>query len=221
MRILAGFLFCLALAPPAVAGPWLREKGRTFTSTSVTLNHFQDAASSTYIEHGLREDMTVGADIGVFRNTTAGPSGTATIFLRRPWGNRDGQSLWAYELGAGASWDGAVISPHAKTGVTWGRGITFRDKGGWTTVDASYRWDLGAGEDVFKLDGTLGLNFTDRVAGMFQVYVSHSAGETSATLAPSVIYAAKSGKTKWQLGIESPLSDTARTAIKFGLWRDF
>ena len=215
------FLSCLLLAAPVTAGPWLREKGKTFTSVSIVVNYFYDTASSTYLEYGLRDDMTVGADVGIFRDTTVGPSGSATLFLRRALSKTDGKSLWAYELGVGANWQSIEISPHLKTALTWGRGMTFRERNGWLTVDASINWALADVPDVAKLDGTLGMNVTDRFAGMFQVYVSHSDGATSTTLAPSIIYTPKNGKSKWQIGLESPLGNTDRTAIKFGLWREF
>ncbi len=222
--MLRGFLVilsCLSLATPALAGPWMREKGATFTSASFTLNYFYETGSNTYLEYGLRDDMTVGADIGIFRNSTIGQSGTATLFLRRPLGNRDGKNLWAYELGVGASWQGMLISPHFKTALTWGHGITFRGKGGWTSIDTSIRWDLGYAAHLVKIDGTVGLNMSDRFAGMFQIYVSHSKGDTAAILAPSVIYTPRKGKSRWQLGLENPIGDRRRTAIKFGLWREF
>jgi len=221
---LRGFLvilFCLSLATSALAGPWLREEGTTFTSTSFTLNYFYETGSNTYVEHGLRDDMTVGADIGIFRNSTIGPSGTATLFLRRPFGNREGKNLWAYDLGLGASWEGLLISPHVKTALTWGRGITLRGKGGWTTVDASIIWDFGYAAHLVKIDGTVGLNISDRFASMFQLYVSHSKGDTAAIVAPSLIYTPAKGKSKWQIGLENPIGDSRRTAIKFGLWREF
>lgn len=220
MRLVILTLIALCGAMPALAGAWLREEGKTFTAVSVSIDRALQMTTSTYLEYGLRPNMTIGADISMAR-TAGGQDGFATLFLRRPLGKNEGKSRWAYEVGVGARWDAAVFVPHVKAGINWGRGITLREKGGWATVDATLRFDLGGGGGhLAKLDGTVGLNFNDALAGMFQVFISHD-GEVSASLAPSVIYTPKSGKFKIQFGAETPIGDSGATTLKVGFWREF
>ena len=221
VRFFTIFSLALSLAFPVSAGPWLREKGKTFTSISFATTWDLQSSSSTYLEYGWSDAMTVGADIGVFRNPALGQTGFVTLFLRRALGKNDGKYRLAYELGAGASWEGALTVPHLKTGLTVGRGFQLRDMGGWMTLDASIRWDLGQSARLAKLDGTVGLNVTDTFAGMFQIFVTHSQGEVVAKLAPSLIYSPKSGKFKIQVGLEAQTDEFSNPALKLGLWRDF
>lgn len=221
VRFFTILVLITSLAAPATAGPWLREKGKSFTSVSFATTWDLKSSTSSYLEYGFRDNMTIGADVGVFRSPLEGQTGFATVFLRRPLGRNEGTSRLAYELGVGASWADDIVSPHIKTGLTWGRGFQLRDKGGWMTVDASVRWDLGHSLQVTKIDSTVGLNFTDKFTGMFQLYVTNTQGETFATVAPSLIYTPKSGKFKIQIGVEALVDEISNPAIKLGLWREF
>ena len=223
MRFLLLLLITLCQwAPtPVAAGAWLREKGSTFTSTSFSATYFRDIASSTYLEYGFSDKMTVGLDVGYFTSRFGLKSGFGTVFLRRSIGKNEGPNKWAYEVGVGAAWAGELVIPHIKTGLSWGRGIKVKDKSGWATVDASVKWDVSQGLHVTKLDGTVGLNFTDTTAGMFQIFVTNLDGATYGTLAPSVIYTPRKGKFKIQFGAESPVDDFINTSLKIGIWREF
>ncbi len=223
MRNLGILLFVLILstAPPLTAGAWLREKGATFTSLSFTTNWYYETGQTTFFEYGLRDDITIGVDIAMGLDRFGVQSGTGTAFVRRPlrWG--DSANVWAYEIGAGASWSGERITPHLKTGLSWGRGLTLRDMAGWTAVDTSIKWDLGNGAHVAKVDGTLGFNFTENTTGMLQIYLMRDFNGSTGTLAPSVVYRPGESKFRIQVGVETPFGRARDTAIKLGLWREF
>lgn len=203
------------------AGAWLREQGTTFVSTSFTINYFRDSGSTTYVEHGWRENTTVGIDVGYFTNRFGATSGFATAFLRRPLGPNEGDNKWAYELGAGAAWVGELVVPTVKGGVSWGRGIKLGEKYGWMAVDASVLIDLAYGAPLTKVDSTIGLNLNDQFKSILQVYYTRFDGENITTVAPSLVYTPAKRKFSVQVGAESGLGYWDDTAIKIGLWRTF
>ena len=51
----------LQLPTPAQGGAWLREKGTGFTSTTVNVTRNYDIAESTFMEYGVRDDLTLGS----------------------------------------------------------------------------------------------------------------------------------------------------------------
>ena len=221
MRLILMLWVMLLPGAPLQAGAWLRGEGGVFVSSSFTLNARQANTSGTYLEYGLRPDMTLGFDVQRYTDAGALQGGTATAFLRRPLGSPDRKSVWSYEIGLGAGWKNDLVTPHLKTGLSWGRGFQLRDRGGWMNVDAAVFWPLDAGTQVAKLDTTVGLNFTDATTGMVQLYLAHIDRELFATLAPSLVYKPKGRDWRIQIGTESPLDAPDATSIKLGLWREF
>lgn len=215
------FIALLLLPVPVQAGPWLREKGSGFSSSSFAITPMRDTATQTYLEYGFSDAMTLGVDLNYFRPGNGAQGGIATVFIRRALGAPERTSKWAYEVGLGATWGAMAVNPHLDTGLSWGRGITFREKSGWATVDASVLWDLSGHRHVAKLDGTLGLNFTDRYGAMMQIFYVHAQGASATTLAPSLIISPKDSKFRIQVGAEAALGDLTGSALKIGLWRDF
>ena len=212
----------LTLSPSlAEAGAWLREKGTGFSSTAFTITADQDIANTTYLEYGLRPNLTLGADVRLGRDTFGSQDGFATLFLRKPLSNPEKDSKWAYELGFGATWDDTLVEPHVKAGLSWGRGIQWGDRYGWMSVDSSLRWDITTSRSTTKIDSTIGLGITEVTTGMLQLYLTDFDGTSSASLAPSLILQPRGKKFRVQVGAEAPLDDTDDTALKLGLWRDF
>lgn len=208
-------------AAAAHAGPWLREKGTSFLSSSFSATYFYDLTQSTYIEYGLRETLTFGFDLNTAQNRFGLQSGSATVFLRFPLGEPTERGRWAYDLGAGASWTGELISPHLRAGLSWGRGFTLGERNGWLTVDASAKWEFGFSQEVIKLDSTAGIDFTKGVTGMTQVFVTYTEGETYTKFAPSIVLSPRFSKYRVQLGSEVPLDAPENTALTLSLWREF
>ncbi|MGJ8546464.1 MAG: hypothetical protein ACSHWZ_13550 [Sulfitobacter sp.] len=221
--LLVSWVICglLLTAPALDAGPWLREKGKTFSANSFTINAYLETSSGTYIEHGLSPRMTIGVDVSQYRSFTALPSGSATLFLRRSLVAQDRPFKLAYELGAGTDWHGAAYAPHLKTALSYGRGLQWAGKSGWMTFEAAVIWDIAQDRHEVKFDSTLGLDFTDHFTGMLQLYLSHQDSTGFATLAPSLLLTPKDSRFRFQIGVETPLGKTDRTAFNFGLWTEF
>lgn len=221
----SGLFFMVLMWPfwvsSADAGAWLREKGSSFTSVSFGSTWFRDTTNTSYLEYGLRDDLTIGADIGYATSQKGKQSGYGTIFMRRPLGQNKGPNQWAYELGVGAAWVGEAVLPYLKTGVSWGRGIKVRETHGWMAVDASMTWDVTSGLHLAKVDSTVGMNFTDITTGMVQFYLANLDQKTYASIAPSLVFKPRKGQLRFQIGAESQLGNFENTAIKLGLWRDF
>ncbi|MBB3994888.1 hypothetical protein GGR95_002538 [Sulfitobacter undariae] len=218
-------LFCitvLLIMPFGVeAGPWLREKGATFSATSVTGTYFLAITSQTYVEYGLSAKSTVVADVSMTRQYGYLNSGKATFSIRRALVPEDAKSKWAYEVGIGTAWTNTENLPHLRTALSWGRGINWGGTSGWATVEGAVIWDLTYALHIKKIDATLGLNFTDVTSGMLQFYTSHVGGEIYGTFAPSIILKPEFTKFDIQIGLESPLGDKDNTAIKLGVMRTF
>lgn len=214
-------LACLCLAQGAAAGPWLREKGSTFTAVSFATTYYLETASQTYIEYGLNEKTTLVADIGLARLHNSPDGGFVTLSLRRALSAPDARTKWAYEMGMGVGWIGDETLPHLRTGLSWGRGTTWGEKTGWMTVEGAVNWDLTHELHVTKLDATLGVNFTDVTSGMLQLYTAYVAGNSIATIAPSFVISPKSTKIRVQIGSESQIGNLGNSALKIGLWREF
>jgi hypothetical protein len=214
-------LVLICLCGTARAGPWMRETGRTFTSATFTLNQFRETTSQSYFEHGLRDDLTWGLDIGYITDRFGTQSGYGTLFLRRPLNDPRARSLWAYEVGAGVAWVGPRVLPHLKGGLSWGRGIELGARQGWLSVDASAAWQIDSGAYVAKVNTTFGLDFTERTTGMVQLFLADVNGIHTATLAPAIVFRAGDSKFRVQVGTESPLGNVRNTSLKIGLWREF
>jgi hypothetical protein len=222
MRIVT-YVFCVVLiltTPPASAGAWMREPGTAFSSLSFSIDPNRTSALAAYLEYGKSKNLTFGADLNATADAGGLKTGQVTFFIRRPLGRPDAKYRLAYELGLGGKWEETEQALHLKAGLSWGRGIQIGQKYGWASVEASHILSLGDSADVSKFDATVGLNYTDRYTGMMQLFLSHSDGETSSSIAPSVIVKGK-GRFKYQIGFETPLGSDSRTSLKLGLWREF
>jgi len=140
------FVFLLALANAAAAGPWPREKGTVFTATSFDLLDVDGKGTQTengiYLEYGATKKLTLGF-AGTYNNQS---SGEGHLFGRWPLNMGDRRSFMAVGFGLGTqSSDGTTFNPFAKTALSWGRGIDMLGKSGWLTVDSAMLWGLKGG----------------------------------------------------------------------------
>jgi hypothetical protein len=213
-------LFLIAVAQTGHAGPWLRDKGKTFSATSFSSTYYLETSSQTYLEYGLTEATTLVGNFGTSRLHYSPHTGYATASIRRALSAPEAPSKWAYELGIGMAWSGDDRERHLRTGLTWGMGNKWRDKSGWITVEAVALWDMTNARHLAKLDTTVGLNFTDVTAGMLQLYTAY-ADHGSATLAPSLVFTPAKSKFRIQVGAESKIGEFDNSALKIGLWREF
>lgn len=211
----------LASAQTAPAGPWLREKGKAFAASSVSATQAKDISGSVYLEYGLRENVTLGADVFYGIDRTLQQAGSAIIFARFPISEPDATHKWAWHLGVGARSQNNIFTPAVEAGLSWGRGIKIGTRYGWAVIDSSLNIPGSDLERRIKLDGTLGLGFTDHFRGMAQVFVTHQGGEVFAKFAPSVLIIPGKGPYTVQLSAEIPMAGGGETQFKLGLWRDF
>lgn len=219
-QLILWFVFA---AQAASAGAWLRDEGAGFSSVTGGVTAMLDISEETFIEYGVRDDLTLGMELSFIHFTTGMQSGAASIFLRRPIGKGDRPSKWAYELGLGAGWVGPAVQPLARAGLSWGRGFTLHHTNGWAAVDASVTWAVYDNEPLFKLDGTIGVNVTDRVSGMVQVFHVRTLGVSATSIAPSIVFSPlrKRKNLRLRIGAETQVGNSMNFALKLGLWRDF
>jgi hypothetical protein len=222
LRILAIVLLFLATSP-ATAGAWMREKGSGYSSITISTTLSRDFSESTYLEFGVRDDLTLGAEVAFYAFSNGVQSGSATVFLRRPIGGDDRPSVYAYELGFGAGWSGDIVRPYIRGGLSWGRGYQLKRLNGWGAVDASLFIDTYYGEHLVKIDSTIGLNFNDRFAGMIQIFHAATSDISATSIAPSILFKPIKNRPEFrlQIGTETQIGDPDNTAFKISFWRDF
>lgn len=216
-RILV-FFATLLLAEPAVAGAWMREVGTTFLSFSTTVDENGQMDGALYVERGLRPKLTLGLKVDMDMTRGRMGDGAALVFVRRPIGLGARSYEMAYELGLGSTTGGGSTAL-LRVALGFGRGVSLWDKSSWVAVDAIVEWPADDRDTTTKLDGTLGLNVSDRFQMMMQVFYSDTGSIRSTTLAPSVIWrATPDGPTRYHVGIEA---GDGKLGLKLGVWRIF
>ncbi|MCR8827663.1 hypothetical protein [Pseudosulfitobacter koreensis] len=220
MRLRIAILCASLCAASADAGAWLREQGTGFAATSTGVTDQFNAQNGFYLEYGLTAGTTVGLDIDM-RLTQAGQSGSGHVFARRalPFG---GKGVWAYQIGLGAAFQDVAVTPLAKLGLSYGRGIKLGKYDGWLAVDSAAQWDFGTSVRSLKVDTTAGLTFNEHSKAMVQLFwTADSLGTSSATLTPSYVYTPERGRFSYVVGVEAIRGRSERYGIKLGLWSDF
>jgi len=212
------FFASLMLAEPAVAGAWMREVGSTFLSFSTAVDENDKLDGALFVEHGLRAKLTLGLQVDMDMTQGRMGDGAAFVFVRRPIPLGERRYEMAYEVGLGST-IGDDSTALLRVALSYGRGLSLWDKPGWAAVDAIVQWPTGDGDTTTKLDGTLGLNVSDRFQVMMQVFFSDTGSRQSTTLAPSVTWrATRDGPTRYQIGIEA---EDGNLGFKLGVWRTF
>lgn len=221
MRFAILTILVLSYLHPAHAGAWLREEGKRFFALSYGITAENNSENSFYYEFGQTARTTLGFDATISRVPGMAKTGHGTVFLRRALVDKDRPYKLSYELGLGMSRAMGQETAHLKTGVSWGRGINWSTWSGWMSVNTSARWDLGDGDDLYKIESTLGLKFTDLATGILEFNLSHQGGETDARFEPSLLYTPKHSNFQIRFGTSSPLDDFEDTSLKIGIWRNF
>ena len=210
---------CLLVPAGAQAGAWLREKGEGFVSLSFGATRSSETTNALYLEYGLSDSTTIGLDISAFTNAQDVRNGFGNLFLRRNIGRTDGPHRLAYEVGVGGLWGNEMHLPTLKTGLSWGYGFT--ERSGWVNVDLAYIYEPQEGESIARVDGTLGLDFTDVTTGLLEFTLSRRKDDTYGAVLPSLLIRPKGRSFDIKLGAEIPYNETERTAVKLGLWHRF
>ena len=217
MRLALVLITMLAAAGPAFGGAWPRGESSVFLSLKYTgqwdlddvalLDFTREDLFQGYAEVGVAPRLTFGGEY-----SRAGPD-IAPItevrgFLRYTFLERGGQVVSA-EIGAGRrsnefEYEVSFIRP----GLAWGRGYQSRFGGGWMEVDAQAELYDDGGDPALKLDATIGLNMTDRLAVILQGRAGdYPEIDPYVRLAPSAVVR---------------LSEVVRvqTEIEVGVWND-
>ncbi len=214
---------CLVLiicAPaPLAAGAWPREKGHGFISSTSRVSASRadgpySVYSTTYLEYGLGQDLTLGLDIG---HGVSGAS-KAVLFLRRPLGELAPGHIVAAELGIGRIAGEAALRP----GLSYGHGFSFRNgQSGWISIESVAEVRLTSRRTDYKADFTLGFNHGDRFKSIFQLQTGVSHGDPPfARFAPSLVM--RLGKFGHiELGLSADLTGGDQFGVLAGFWRDF
>lgn len=210
-------LVALLWASSTTAGAWLREAGTGFLATSTLHSADGGSDAALYFEYGVRPKLTLGVKIDASMVAGRVGSGSGFAFARRaiPTGKRPYKL--AYEIGLGATL-GDTTDPLLRTGLSYGRGLSIRQKNGWLALDLAVEWALSGAAHTAKFDTTFGLGITDVTKLMMQVFVSDTAGTTSLTLAPSLIWQPREKRPSYQIGLEAEQGDVS---LRLGLWQEF
>lgn len=216
---------CLVLwhltAPGAQAGAWLREKGSGFTSLSFGFNQFEEGAQSLYFEYGLTEKMTVGLDVTTATLGSDFHRAAGHLFFRRKLWDLGSPHQLSYEIGVGGIYQDDLILPTLKAGISWGRGFQFRDRSGWVNVTAAFIYEPMMGENVSKLDATLGLELGKITTGMIELNLQRKDRDLYQAVEPSLLIRPRTSKFNFKVGAKVPIADPDKSSLKLGIWHSF
>lgn len=226
----------LASASAAQAGAWLRTKGTGFASVAIQTTD-TNTETSIYLEYGLADWVTAGADITydtdlteylydqstlILNDDGSFPQGSGILFLRFPLGPQDRTNKFAFHLGYGARYVDGYLVEAKEVGLSWGRGIKLGERYGWVNVDTSFNTAGDPAQDRSKLDATVGLGVTERTRAMLQMFNTFQGGETYSRVAPSLLVSlGKKKTTTLQVGSEIPVSGGGSASFKLGIWYEF
>jgi len=221
------WLFCFALLLwPALAGagPWAREKGSTFVSTSYSVTTPISAPGedlqrfgALYVERGLGHRLTFGLDAGM----DGGNNHSAILFLRRTLDFGTEHSKFAYQSGIGAVNAADGYEYLVQAGASWGRGLETRFGPGWAVLDVSAQYNVAQQSVISKADLTIGIKPVERTKLILQFQAgSYPGSDPYLRLAPSV--ARQFGKwTHVEIGAQIGLIGDDRMGLKLGTWLEF
>lgn len=229
--MLRAIVLLCCLASTCQAGAWPREKGTTFATATIRLGWPQTVVQglaqglpvdpepssrymTLYLEHGLTEKLTLGADIG---HAVSG-EGKTIGFLRYPLGLApDSRHKLSAEIGLGEIDDDTVIRP----GLSYGAGFDIRGVSGWIAVDALAELYPTSGNVDAKMDVTFGLNLQEGHRAILQVQSGQRTGDDPfARFAPS--YVMPLGKNRHlEIGGSVSLMGEADVGLLLGLWQSF
>lgn len=214
-------LAVLTAAPMAQAGAWLRDAGTTFLALSFGVTQHSDTTNGFYLEYGLSDQTTVGIDVSTFTNRLHVRNGVGTVFLRRNLTAPDGPNRFAYEVGIGGVWGNEMQRPTMLIGLSWGRSISLWGQNGWVNLDGRFTYEPRLGEHVTKLAGTFGLDFGPTTTGLVELSISSQKGDSFSALEPSLLFKPRHSPFRIKIGTQVPLQDSARSALKLGIWHRF
>jgi hypothetical protein len=176
MRIIALLATALVAGAPAFGGAWPRDNvflsfkytGRLDREDIALLDFTREDLFQAYGEWGVARRFTFGGEYSRSGPEMA-PITEARGFVRYTFLER-GPHVMSAEIGAGRrSNDFEYEVNFIRPGLAWGRGYESRFGDGWMELDAQSELYSNTDDDpAVKLDATVGLNVTDRLAVILQ-----------------------------------------------------
>lgn len=234
---------------PAYAGAWLQPKGRGqiilnslyYTSDSRYDDYgfrqpqstYQKYEINPYIEYGLYEELTIGANLslqsvaqdnarGISQKTTA--LGDSEFFVRTPvWQNKklfiSAAPMIKIPSPSSSNDTPRVGSSYPDLALGLSLGSHFHAYGRKHFVDVgyTYRHRLGKPLDQMQLSTTIGLSITDRWSLLSQAFTTT---RTSTPISPSFTQSASDDYDLLKLQISVVYRFTDRTSFQFGAFGD-
>lgn len=219
-RLIACSVLTCLFASSAQGGAWPRKQGDGFASLSMRLGWPQDMGtwtsmdptndySTLYVEYGLTDRLTFGADIG---HSVSG-SGKTVLFFQWPVRQSAKGAQVSAQFGFGIISSQRIIRPGLSVG--WGL------KNGWLSIDSVAESYVDRGRTDFKLDMTWGRNLPKDRKLILQVQTGQPDGrDPFVRVAPSLVLPLR-GPAKLETGVTWGLTGDASMGLKIGVWTDF
>ncbi len=220
-RLSLGFGLLFFCATQAAAGPWPREKGKTFTSVAGSYRYAPDPGQtesdgSFYLEYGLGHRITLGFDATDDQSSYS----HAFVFIRHSVLPAERALKLSMSLGVGVSRRDNDWEPMARLGFAIGRSTQII-KSGWWSISAAVEdhrlWDA----PIYKLDATFGINLGPRWKSFLEVETSQRRGSSdSVTIRQSLAWQMRPG-THLVFGLEAKEVGTQSFGVRAGWWHEF
>lgn len=230
MRRTLLLLTMLLAAGPAVGGAWPRSEGAGFLSLKYTgrwdreaialLDFTREDTLQVYGEFGVAPRLTFGGEY-----TRSGPEIAPVTEIRgfaRYTFLQRGRHVMSAELGAGRrSNEFEYEVRFVRPGLAWGRGFESRFGDGWMELDAQAEVYDNGDDAAMKLDATLGLNVTERLAVVLQGRAGDYPNlDPYVRLAPSAVVRL-TRRLRVQAELEAGVYNDTGVSAALALWLDF
>lgn len=198
------------------ANPWPRGEGNSFIALSV-LN--EDL--SIWADHGLSSDRTLALSAYFGRNRDQ----RVGLRLTQSFENTLGQPRLGLFTFAEWRTDEMQTSHALGLGASVGRGLTSPFPG-WASAEAQITmlrgtlYTRGIGHFEIKANATLGFRPAERLTIFTQLQAEHADGQTSAYLAPSVLWGIHPNASV-EAGLRRQFLGGTKQQLKMGTWLRF
>jgi hypothetical protein len=191
------FLISFLITGAAYAGAWTQSSGKwlfvqniSYYSTSKffdnsgkkqNLNNYNKYELNPYIEYGLRDDVTIGANLFLQRASQNNMSnwgiGDSEFFIRKQLWEKDGfvfsvEPMIKLPSIESSSQQPQIGNRNFDTVVTFSGGYSFKAWGlnHFTNLNTGYRHRFGTQNDQFKLEATAGLSLSKKYMLLAQAF---------------------------------------------------
>jgi len=218
--IILVLLICLVDPQPAMAGAWLREKGRGFLAVSSMVrgvSPVRDYEADIYMDYGAHEDLTIGLSL----NDKPGISGHILAFARLPLMQLDEETQLAVELGVGGHQVFGTWNPMYRLALSYGFGFSGWAGPGWLAVDSAVEHRTRLGKPVLKLDAAIGSSSANKVRPLLQLETAMAQNTRFQWAVTPSLMISGLGDATLVIGVQRRSYGRHRTGLKIALWRNF